>query len=182
MITIWEKQKPSEGPLIPWSSNLTLFAGAASECHSQENGSGTALRPHLKSASSIVPNFPTVLKGPLADPPAFGRIISTMPELPSQRHVNCFDGDFEPKAGDNVNALWIDPTVAYGAMPVRNDERQMELCVMLCKFQQFIVCYVLLSFKSHRDFDCVNLTSNFWIQNRSWEFIWMTLHCREAWI
>jgi len=87
-------------------------------------------RPQLKKILGTKPpplyQSPPLPSTDAEDRPTFGRIISTMPELPSQRHVNCFDGDFEPKAGENINALWNDRTVAFGSMSVNTQQKFLE--------------------------------------------------------
>ena len=50
--------------------------------------------------------------------PPYGRTVSSMPEPPSQRHSNCFDPNYEPIPGEHIDALWIQPTVAYGSLNV----------------------------------------------------------------
>lgn len=56
----------------------------------------------------------------------YGRTISTMPELPSLRHENCFNPDYEPTAGENIDALWIKPTVAFGSMNANTQQKFLE--------------------------------------------------------
>jgi len=70
-------------------------------------------------------------------PNPYGRTISTMPELPSERHANCFDRDYEPTAGSNINDLWIEPTVAYGSINANTQQRVLEAKQEAClkKFQ-----------------------------------------------
>jgi len=56
----------------------------------------------------------------------YGRIKSTMPEPLSQRHVNCFDPNYEPNAGENIKELWIRPTVAYGSLNANTQQKILE--------------------------------------------------------
>jgi len=63
---------------------------------------------------------------PLDKAKTFGRIISTMPEYPSQRHVNCYDQDFQPPKGENIDNLWIDKPIHFGSMRVKTQQNLIE--------------------------------------------------------